>query len=186
MPAGYLSNPLIFIINALVGAYVFILILRVLLQYCQADSHNPLSAFIIKATRWPLLVLKPVFPTVKGVNLAAVFLMLVLQMLMGFLITLGQENATVWAIFIWSLTELIDSIINVFIFSIFVTVLLSWLNPGAYNPIVALLYKITEPVLKPFQRWVPPIGGMDLSPMVALLALQVLKMLLIPPLFALM
>ncbi|MFT6624366.1 MAG: YggT family protein [Cycloclasticus sp.] len=186
MSAGYLTNPLIFIINALFGAYIFVLIIRLLLQYTAADSRNPVSAFIIRATRLPLQLLKPVFPTVKGINLSAIVLMLLLQMMVGFLMLSGAAGVNVWAVFIWSITELIDSIINVFIFSIFVTVILSWINPGAHNPAVDLLYKITEPVLNPFRRWVPPIGGMDLSPMVALLALQVLKMLLIPPLFSLM
>ena len=184
MPAGYLSNPLMLIINSLVGAYIFILILRVLLQYTGADSQNSVSSFIIKVTQGPLKLLKPVFPTINGVNLSALALMLLLQMGLGFLAMAGQLN--VWVVFIWSLTELISSIINVFIYSIFATVIISWINPGAYNPVVNLLYKITEPVLKPFQRLIPPMGGMDLSPIVALLALQVIKMLLLPPLFALM
>lgn len=184
MPEGYLSNPLMLIINSLVGAYIFVLIIRVLLQYTGADSRNPVSSFIIKATQVPLKVLKPIFPTLKGFNLSAIALMLVLQMLLGFLAMSGQPN--VWVILIWSLTELISTIINVFIYSIFATVILSWINPGAHNPVVTLLYKITEPVMQPFQRIIPPMGGMDFSPIAALLALQVLKMLLIPPLFALM
>ncbi len=184
MPAGYLSNPLMLIINSLVGAYIFILILRVLLQYTGADSHNPVSSFIIKATQAPLKLLKPVFPTINGINLSAIALMLLLQMGLGILAMAGQLN--VWVVFIWSLTELISSIINVFIYSIFATVIISWINPGAYNPVVSLLHKVTEPVMKPFQRLIPPMGGMDLSPIVALLALQVVKMLLLPPLFALM
>ena len=184
MPTGYLSNPLILIINSLVGAYIFVLILRVLLQYTEADSRNPVSSFIIKATQAPLKALKPIFPTLKGFNLSALALMLLLQMGLGFITMAGQPN--VWVVFIWSLTELISSIINVFIYSIFATVILSWINPGTYNPVVSLLYKITEPVMKPFQRLIPPMGGMDLSPIAALLALQVVKMLLLPPLFALM
>lgn len=184
MPADYLSNPLILIINSLVGAYIFVLILRVLLQYTGADSRNSVSSFIIKATQAPLKLLKPIFPTLKGFNLSALALMLLLQMGLGFIAMAGQLN--VWVVFIWSLTELISSIINVFIYSIFATVILSWINPGTDNPVVSLLYKITEPVLKPFQRLIPPMGGMDLSPIAALLALQVVKMLLLPPLFALM
>ncbi|MEW4983813.1 MAG: YggT family protein [Cycloclasticus sp.] len=182
MPAGYLSNPLMLIISSVVGAYIFVLVIRVLLQYTGADSHNPVSSFIIKATKAPLTLLKPFFPTLKNVNLSAIALMLLLQMGLGFL----AMSANIWVIFIWSLTELISLIINVFIYSIFATVILSWINPGAYNPVVSLLYKITEPVMQPFQRIIPPMGGMDLSPIAALLALQVLKMLLIPPLFALL
>ena len=186
MPANYLSNPIIFLISTVVGAYIFILILRVLLQYTSADSSNPLSSLIIKATQAPLRLLKPVFPTIRGINLSAVALMLLLQMLLGVVISLGQGGLNVGSVFVWSLAELLSTVINVFIYSIFITVILSWINPNVYNPMVNLLYKITEPVLKPFQRLIPPIGGLDLSPIAALLALQVLKMLLIPPLLALL
>jgi YggT family protein len=118
--------------------------------------------------------------------LSALALVLALQMALGLMMVMGQPNASLWMIFIWSLTEVISNIINVFIYSIFATVILSWISPSAHNPVVELLYKITEPVLKPCQRLIPPMGGFDLSPMVALLGLQVLKMLVLPPLFALM
>ena len=70
--------------------------------------------------------------------------------------------------------------INVFIFAIFVQVILSWLNPGTHNPVIGLLYSLTSPVLRPIQRLLPPISGMDLSPLFALIGLQVLKMLVAP------
>ena len=76
MPAGYLTNPLMLIISSVVGAYIFLLMIRVLLQYTAADSHNPISSFIIKATKVPLRVLKPFFPTLKNLNLSAIALML--------------------------------------------------------------------------------------------------------------
>ena len=186
MPTGYLSNPAIFLINALVGAYIFVLILRVLLQLSGASSSNPISAFIIKVTRYPLNILRPVFPTIKNINLAAIVLIIVLQMLIGFVMLASLPGANSWAIFIWSISEVIVQVINVLTYSIFISIILSWINPGLQNPITELLYKITEPILAPCQRLIPPMGGLDLSPMVALLGLQVLKMLLIPPLQALM
>lgn len=182
MPTGYLANPLIFLVNALVGAYIFILILRVLLQYSAADSRNPISAFIIKVTQVPLKALKPLFPTVGRVSLAALVLALALQMLIGFV---SFANLPVTSLLIWSVAETIVNVINVFTYSIFITVILSWISPGVHNPLVSLLYKITEPVLKPCQRFIPPVGGLDLSPMAALLGLQVLKMLILPPLLSL-
>ncbi|PCI65807.1 MAG: YggT family protein [Piscirickettsiaceae bacterium] len=186
MPTGYLSNPIIFLVNALVGAYIFVLIIRTLLQYSGADSRNPISAFFIKVTRVPLAALKPIFPTFKGINTAAIVLIVALQMLIGFVMLSGLPGLNIWAIFIWSMSEFIVNVINVFTYSIFITVILSWINPGAHNPIIELLHKITEPVLRPCQRFIPPIGGLDLSPMAALLGLQVLKMLLLPPLRSLM
>jgi len=186
MPEGYLSNPLLFIADTLIGAYIFVLILRLLLQYSGADSRNQVSELIIKVTQAPLKALKPIFPTVKNFNLATVALILALQMALGFLMMLGQSNVYMWGLFVWSFIEVISDVINVFIYSIFATVILSWVSPQGYNPVVALLYKITEPVMKPCQRMIPPMGGFDLSPMVALMGLQVLKMLLLPPLRALM
>jgi len=183
--ADYLTNPLVFIINAAIGAYIFIMMVRLLLQYVAADFNNPISLFVIRVTKLPLKFLKPVFPTIKNINLSAVFIMVILQMVIGFLILSGQPGIGMFGIFVWSVAELINSLINIFMFSIFLTVILSWISPGTYNPAVSLLYKITEPVMKPFQQFIPPMGGMDLSPMVALLALQVLKMLLIPPLYSL-
>jgi len=185
MSSGYLSNPLVFLVDTIVGAYIFILILRLLLQYTGADSRNPVSAFIIKLTQPPLSVLKPLFPTVKGLNLAAIVLIVAMKMLIGLVISLTQGEFSIWAIFVWGLAESVDSIINVFLFSIFATVILSWLNPGSYNPVVSLIYKITEPVMKPVQRVIPPISGIDLAPMAALIGLQVLKMLLVPPILSL-
>jgi len=185
MPTGYLSNPLVFLVDTIVGAYIFILILRLLLQYTAADSRNPISAFIIKVTQPPLKLLKPLFPTVKGVNLAAIVLIIALRMFIGFVISFSVGDFNIWAVFIWSLAELVDSLLNVFLFSVFATVIISWLNPGSYHPAVSLVYKITEPVMRPVQRLIPPIGGIDLTPMVALIGLQVLKMLLIPPILAL-
>jgi len=185
MPAGYLSNPLVFLVDTLVGAYIFILILRLLLQYTAADSRNPISAFIIKVTQPPLTLLKPLFPTIKGVNLAAIVLIIMLRMLIGVVISFAQGDFSIWAIFVWSIAELVDSVLSIFLFSIFATVIISWINPNSYHPAVSLVYKITEPVMQPIQRVIPPIGGMDLTPMIALIGLQVLKMLLIPPILAL-
>jgi YggT family protein len=184
MPANYFANPIMFIITAIFSAYIFILMARIILQFSGADSNNPVSLFIIKATRIPLKILSPIFPTVKNINLSALALALVLQVAVGYILY-GQQSVTVSGLLIWSIAELIDGFINIYIYSIFITVILSWVNPGTYNPIAGLIYKITEPVVLPFRKLIPLIGGMDLSPMAALLALQVSKMLIIPPLIAL-
>ena len=70
--------------------------------------------------------------------------------------------------------------INVFMFSIIIQVILSWVNPGTYNPVTALLYSITSPIMRPIQRIIPPLSGIDLSPLVAIIGLQVLRMLVLP------
>lgn len=181
MPSNYFANPIILIITSILSAYVFILIARIVLQFSGADSNNPISLFIIKATRPPLKILSPIFPTIRNINLSAFVLALTLQIAIGFILY-GQHSTNFSGLIFWSFSEIISSLINIYIYSIFITVILSWINPNAYNPAINLLYKITEPVIKPFRKIIPPMGGLDLTPLAALLALQVLKMLILPPL----
>ena len=83
---------------------------------------------------------------------------------------------------LWSIAELLGLLINIYMFSILIQVILSWINPGNYNPAVSLIYSINEPLLAPARRLIPPLSGLDLSPVVVLLGLQLAKMLLLPPL----
>lgn len=182
MDSGYLTNPLVFLVGALVTLYITIVLLRVLLQVTRADFYNPLSQFIVKATTPVLKPMQSVIPTVSRVDLAAVTLILILQIIIGLVQLPGLP---IVAVLIWSIAELLALTINVFLFSIFIVVLLSWINPGTYNPAVSLLHSLTVPILRPIQRRIPPMSGFDLSPLVAMLGLQVLKMLLIPPFYAL-
>jgi YggT family protein len=84
------------------------------------------------------------------------------------------------ALLLAAIGELVILAFNVFIFAIVIQVIISWVNPGNYNPVNALLTNITSPVLRPIQKLIPPISGMDLSPLVALIGLQVMKMLILP------
>ena len=107
--------------------------------------------------------------------------MFVLQLL-SLLIIVMLRGASVPFIYLLlaALGELVVLAFNVFIFAIVIQVIISWVNPGSYNPVNALLHSITRPVLAPVQRFIPPISGIDLSPLVALIGLQVLKMLVVP------
>ncbi|MEO5340809.1 MAG: YggT family protein [Magnetococcus sp. MYC-9] len=78
-----------------------------------------------------------------------------------------------------SLGTLLDFALNIYTWMILIRVLLSWVNPDPYNPIVQFLVRATEPVLEPLRRAIPPVAGMDLSPIVALLGLSVLQRLVL-------
>ena len=112
--------------------------------------------------------------------------MLALQMLNLSLVALLKGAAIgLFGLLVLSVAELLALLINVFLFSILIVVILSWVNPGAYNPATSLLVSLTEPLMRPARRMIPPISGIDLSPLVVLVVLQILKMLLIPPLLGL-
>ena len=186
MGTNYVTNPIEFLINTLFGLYILTVMLRFILAVVRADFYNPVSQFLVKVTNPPLIPLRKLIPSVGKVDTSALVLMLALQMAsFGLIALLRGGEISLGVLVIVSIAELVGLLLNVFLFSIFIQVIISWVNPGTYNPVVSLLYSITEPVLRPCRRLIPPISGMDLSPLVALIAIQLAKMLLLPPIFQL-
>ena len=184
MGSSYLTNPIEFLINTLFGLYVLAIMLRTLLALVRADFYNPVSQFLVKITNPLLVPMRRVLPSVGKVDTSAIVLMLLVQMAAIALILLLRGGAFgAMTLVFWSLAELVDLLFNVYIFAILIQVILSWVNPGAYNPVVGLLYSLTGPVMRPVQKLLPPISGLDLSPMFALIGLYVLKMLVVPPIY---
>lgn len=183
MTDSYFTNPLVFLIQTLFGLYTTIVILRFLLQWVRADFYNPISQFVVKFTTPVLGPLRRVVPGVGGADIASLVLAWLLKstelILVGLLLGSGRQ---LLGAFFWSLPALIGLTINIFMFAIFIRVILSWIGPDPRHPGVSLLERLTDPVLRPAQRLVPPVGGIDLSPVAVLIALVLLKMLLLPPL----
>ncbi len=183
MGRDYLSNPLEFLISTLASLYILALLLRFLLATVRADFYNPLSQVLVKLTNPVLKPLRRIIPGWGGVDLASLLLMLVLQMLTLALVALLRGAALhPLGLILWSLAELLALTINVYLGAIFIQVIVSWVNPNTYNPAISLLHSLTEPLLAPARRLLPPLAGLDLSPLLVLLALQFAKMLVLPPL----
>lgn len=183
MGTSYATNPLLFILQFLFEAYILIVLLRFFLQLTRADFYNPLSQFIVKVTSPVLVPLRRFIPSMAGMDIAALALawaLKALELLLLVLISTGAFSPGM-AIF-GAIPGLVELCINIFLYAIIIQAILSWVNPGTYNPATALLHTLTAPVLRPVQRIIPPIGGIDLSPMAAIVGLIVLKMLVIPPL----
>ncbi len=179
-----LSNAGVFLVSTLFGLYILAIMLRLILQIVRADFYNPISRFIVKITNPPLKPLRRFIPGFAGIDMSSVFVMLVLQTLEIFIITLMRNFPTpdILGLFLYSTVELVTLGFYVFLFSIFIMALLSWINPGQYNPVNNLLHQITEPVLRPARKILPPMSGMDLSPMLAMVGLWLIKLLLLDPL----
>ena len=198
MGSGYLTSPLVLVINTLFDLYILLVLLRFLLQMLRADFYNPVSQFIVRLTTPPLRLLRRVIPSVGGQDTAAIVLCLALifakLLLMRALSIpvahIGGVMAPVGAVsygglLIYCIADLVALVLTVFIAAVIIQVIISWVSPGNYNPVIGLVNKIAEPVLRPMRRFLPPLGGIDLSPLFALLALMVVKMLLVPPIIAL-
>jgi len=183
MGSTYLTDPAIFLIDTLSSLYILAVVLRFLLQWCGADYYNPIAQFLVKATHPPLRFLRRFVPPIGKIDTSSIVLALGLQMLTDFsILMLKSFSVSVGALTILSITQLITLLINVFIFSVFARALLSWLNPGTFSAATSILYSLTEPLLGTCRKFIPDLGGVDISPLVVLLFLQLAKMIVLPPL----
>ena len=183
MGSTYLTDPAIFLIDTLSSLYILAVVLRFLLQWCGADYYNPIAQFLVKATHPPLRFLRRFVPPIGKIDTSSIILALGLQMLTDFsILMLKSFSVSVGALTILSITQLITLLINVFIFSVFARALLSWLNPGTFSAATSILYSLTEPLLGTCRKFIPDLGGVDISPLVVLLFLQLAKMIVLPPL----
>ncbi len=194
MGSSYLASPLLLIINTLFDLYVMLVLLRFLFQMLRTDFYNPISQFVVRATTPPLKPLRRIIPGFAGQDMAAIVLSLLLLLAKYFLVrALGAgaldianvlapiASISIVGLVLVAIAEILATFINIFLFAIIIEVILSWVNPGAYNPMIALITSISRPVMRPVRRFIPPMGGLDLSPLFATLGLMVIKMLLIPP-----
>jgi YggT family protein len=183
MDSSYMTDPAIFIIDSLFSLYILAVMLRFLLQWCGADFYNPISQFLVKATHPPLKLLRRFVPSIGKIDTSSLVLVLALQMLADFSILLLKGVAiSIGALTILSLTQLVSLLINIFIYAVFARAILSWLNPGTFNSASSILHSLTEPLLDTCRKFIPDMGGIDLSPLAALMLLQLAKMVILPPL----
>jgi len=180
---GYFSSAAAFLIEALFGFYMVIVLLRLMLQIVRADFYNPLSQFIVKVTNPPLKPLRRIIPGIAGIDMASIVLLLIIQMAKLSLIALaGGMILSILGLVVLSIAELIALVLNVYMISILIQIILSWVGPGGNNPLTGVLYAINEPVMRPARRILPPISGIDLSPILVFLGIGLLKILIVSPL----
>ncbi len=182
MGGSYVGNAATFLIETVFFLYILLVMLRFLLQWTRANFYNPVSQFIVKATQPPLAPLRRIIPGFGGVDLAAAVFMFALKFIELWLIY-GLLGITpqVGGLAILTIAELLGLLVNVFIVSILIQVIISWVNPGMSNPIMGLLHSLNEPLLAPARRLIPPISGFDLSPIFVFICLQLVSILAVAP-----
>lgn len=186
MSGSYLTDPVVFLIRTLFGLYIAVVLVRFLLQWARADFYNPISQFVVRVTSPVLRPLRQLIPGYQGLDLASLVLAWALMAIqLGLIAGLLGLGGSVLGALVWAIPALLELVIDIFLFAVLVRVILSWLNPDPYNPAVALLGRLTDPLLEPARRLIQPIGGLDLSPVAVMIGLVLLQMLLVPPLEAL-
>jgi len=180
---GYLTNPLVFLVSTAFDLYILAVLLRFLLQLVRADFYNPVSQFLVKITQPVLRPLRRVIPGLGGIDMAAVLLLFALQLVAIYVVGLIRAGVLVplAPAIVGTVAQLIELVLNVYFVVLIVQAILSWVQTG-YNPVASILYSLSDPILRPIRRVVPTIGGLDLSPLVAIIGIQLAKMLILPPL----
>jgi len=171
MPAN-ISSAIVFIINAITSLYLLVLLLRFWLPWLQADFRNPLAQGILRLTSPVIIPVRRIVPPFGKLDTATVLVAFIIQYLTVLLLLLivGQ-TAGIVPIALTAVVKLVALSINLFVYAIFIRIILSWVAQGTYNPATAIITTLTEPVLRPFRRILPPMGGFDISPIFAIILL---------------
>jgi YggT family protein len=169
-----------FIVESLLSLAVYAFLLRFLLPLVRADFRNPLSQAVLSLTSWLVLPLRRILPPMGRVDTASLLALIAVQLLATFLMFRLRVGAVIplAPLLQIALISLVTTTIRLFQILIFVYALLSFIAPGTYSPVVGLLSSLCEPLLRPLRRLLPAIGGLDFSPLVALIGLQALLILI--------
>jgi len=172
----YASNAGVFLVKTILGLYLLCVLLRFLLQYFRADFRNPISQFLVTVTNPPLKILRRVVPGFRGIDFSSLVLGLLVAALEIFLVRMMIGSGfSLSSIIFGSLGTVLQTLVYIFIVAIIIRIVISWIQPqGSGNPALSLLYSITEPVLQPARRLLPPIGGLDLSPIITMIILMLI------------
>lgn len=168
-----MTQALIFVVKTLTQLYLLLLLLRFWLPWFGADFRNPISQGILRITSPLVVPIRRFIPSVGRLDTATVLVAIIIEyLLLLVLLALRGASADVLSIALTAIFELAILSLNLMFFVILIRIILSWVSPGNYNPITALLNNIAEPILRPFRRVIPPIGGLDISPIFAIVLLQ--------------
>ena len=172
------QDPITLIIRTLGELFIFILLMRFLLQLARADYYNPISQSIVRLTQPVLAPLQKILPKAGRMDLSPLVVALLVKLgTFAALIMMagGNAQADVVSLLIYAVVGLLDSILNIYFWAVIGSVIISWVAPGSFHPAPQLIGQITEPLFKLAQKVIPPIGGLDLSPILIFLTIQIIQ-----------
>ncbi len=182
MGGSYAGNAGVFLIQTLFGLYIGAIMIRFLLALARADFYNPISQFLVKITNPPLVPLRRIIPSLGGIDIASVFLMLALQAIeLTLVIAIKGFGIHPLGLAVLSIGGLLSLLLQIYFVTILVQVILSWVAPSGHNPAISLLHSLNEPLLGRARRYLPAMHGFDFSPILVMILLQLLTIVLIAP-----
>lgn len=175
-----MKDALIYLVDSLLTLYLYVLVLRFVMQLTRADFRNQIAHFVVVVTNPVIMPLRRVLPPLGKVDTASVLAILLVAAANIALVSLIASGGVLDPFrFAWLLLfTLVRTFLMFFLGAIIVYAVLSFVVPAGYNPVMSLLGTVVEPVLRPFRRIIPPIANIDLSPLWATLIISVLLRLL--------
>lgn len=182
---GVLGNSAALLFNALAGLYLLAILLRFMLQLAKADFYNPVSQAVVKVTDPAVRLFRGFIPGYRGVDFSSLLLALVVEAVAICVLILlyGGSIPSVGFIITWAFVGVIYFIINIYYYAIIASIIMSFvmLFSGNMNPhpILRVIWQLTEPVMAPIRKIIPPMGGLDFSPIFIFIAIGLLQNLLV-------
>ncbi|MGR3985367.1 MAG: YggT family protein [Gammaproteobacteria bacterium] len=162
--------------DTLLGAFLLMLILRILFQALRVDAYNPLVRGVLAFTAPPLRFLRRFIPGLYGIDLTPAALFALLALAKTALPLLLAGYAFRWSgALVFGIADALDTLVWVILLAVLARVVLSWIAPGAMHPAARLIEQVSEPVMSPFRRMLPAFGGLDFSPIVTIFALRLVQ-----------
>jgi YggT family protein len=166
-----------YLVQTLLSLYLLTMLLRFVLQLVRADFYNPICQFLVKVTNPLVLPLRRVLPGFAGLDMASLVLALLLQLagIIALLLINGLGLPNILLLFVWSVIGVLGLLVNIYFFALLAMIILSWVAPGSNHPAIYLLHQITEPVMAPVRKALPAMGGMDFSPILVFILINVIQ-----------
>jgi YggT family protein len=174
---GAMNEIVVYLLRTGLGLYLLLVMLRFVMQLANADFYNPISQFVFKATQPLVGPLQRFLRPFARFDSASLTLAIALQAA-GIMLVLALNNIASpnpITLFLWSAIGILGLLLKIYFFALLASIILSWISPGGSNPAVYLLYQITEPVMAPVRKLLPPMGGLDFSPILVFIGINVLE-----------
>ncbi len=168
------------VVDTISSLYLLIILLRFILQLSRADFYNQISQFVVKATNPLVIPLRRVVPGFGGIDVASLLLALLFQFAVLLLksLVLGFGIPGLLGLLAMSAVLVLSLLLKIYFWGLIIMIVGSWIAPGSGHPALVLINQICEPVMKPFRSILPPMGGLDLSPILVFMVLQILSVLM--------
>ena len=172
-----INEILIYLVQTFLTLYLLAMLLRFLLQLVKADFYNPISQFLVKITNPLVIPMRRIIPGYGGIDLASLLLAVLLQLagIIALLLVNGLGLPNIGLLLLWSVIGVVGLLVNIYFFALLGMIILSWVAPGSRHPAIYLLHQITEPVMAPFRQALPAMGGLDFSPILVFILINVIQ-----------